>query len=142
MKSYIVIIEVKNTQPVAIYENGAACFTTIHLVHLEGKVKIPIHGYYGDLCKLTYSSRMFLQTVIITVVLFATAMSLASEQCKSGSVNQHLCHKTCNISHCSCIMTDATPFTSCTQKCNFLSSCPEMVCSGKLQLDFQYFYFI
>lgn len=69
--------------------------------------------------------------VVMGVVLFTTTL-IASEQCNDGYINQHLCQKTCNFTHCSCIMTETTPFTSCTQTCNFLSSCPQMVCSGKL----------
>ncbi|XP_073259287.1 uncharacterized protein [Porites lutea] len=67
----------------------------------------------------------------ITVILYATAMSVASEQCEDGSLNQHLCQKKCNFSHCSCKMTETTPFSSCSQNCNFLSSCPTMACSGR-----------
>ncbi|XP_078354062.1 uncharacterized protein LOC144638711 isoform X2 [Oculina patagonica] len=69
--------------------------------------------------------------VIIGVVLFTVAVSLADEKCKGGMINQELCQKTCNISSCFCDMTESSPFSSCTQKCHFSSSCPEMDCSGK-----------
>lgn len=69
--------------------------------------------------------------VIIGVALFTVAVSLADEKCKGGMINQELCQKTCNLSSCFCDMTDTSPFSSCTQKCHFSSSCPEMDCSGK-----------
>lgn len=76
---------------------------------------------------------MVQQTIIAVVmgVVLCTTTLIASEQCNDGYINQHLCQKTCNFTHCSCIMTETTPFTSCTQTCNFLSSCPQMVCSGR-----------
>ena len=70
---------------------------------------------------------------VIGVVLFAT-ISQADESCKGGNINQHLCQKTCNLTSCSCDMTDTSPFASCAQKCHFFSSCPEMVCSGELDI--------
>ena len=68
--------------------------------------------------------------VVLGVALFTT-ISQADDKCKGGNINQHLCQKTCNLTSCSCDMTDISPFTSCAQKCHFFSSCPEMVCSGK-----------
>lgn len=68
--------------------------------------------------------------VVIGVALLTT-ISQADEKCKGGNINQHLCQKTCNLSSCSCDMTETSPFTSCAQKCHFFSSCPVMVCSGK-----------
>ena len=67
---------------------------------------------------------------VIGVALIIT-ISQADEKCKGGKINQHLCQKTCNLTSCSCDMTDTSPFTSCAQKCHFLSSCPKMICSGK-----------
>lgn len=79
---------------------------------------------------------MFQQQAIVSAVLsiaLLTEVSLASsDNCQVvGSLNQHLCQKTCNRTQCSCIMTESTPFSSCAQKCNFLSSCPQMLCSGR-----------
>ena len=71
--------------------------------------------------------------IVIGVALFTT-ISQADEKCKGGKINQHLCQKTCNLTSCSCDMTDTSPFTSCAQKCHFSSSCPEMVCSGEPDL--------
>ncbi|XP_020611950.1 keratin-associated protein 5-5-like [Orbicella faveolata] len=68
--------------------------------------------------------------VVIGVALFMT-VSQADEKCKGGNINQHLCQKTCNLTSCSCDMTDISPFTSCAQKCHFFSSCPKMICSGR-----------
>ena len=68
--------------------------------------------------------------VVTGVALFMT-ISQADEKCKGGKINQHLCQKTCNLTSCSCDMTDTSPFTSCAQKCHFFSSCPKMICSGK-----------
>lgn len=74
-----------------------------------------------------------MQTLIavVTGVALFTSISQTDEKCKGGNINQHLCQKTCNLTRCSCDMTDTSPFTSCAQKCHFFSSCPKMICSGK-----------
>ena len=77
---------------------------------------------------------MIAQALVVVAVAMFTTLSLADEKCNGGNINQHLCQKTCNFSKCSCDMVETTPFSSCSQKCHFFSSCPEMVCSGKLDL--------
>ena len=92
-----------------------------------------VNCYYDWRLLYIYNHRIFLQTLIAVVIAVAlfTTISQADEKCKGGSINQHLCQKTCNLTSCSCDMTDTSPFTSCAQKCHFFSSCPKMICSGK-----------
>lgn len=75
---------------------------------------------------------MFQPALVLAVMtpFLLAAISLADETCKYGATNQNLCQKTCNSTHCACTMDGSSTFKSCTQKCNFLSSCRDMVCSG------------
>lgn len=68
--------------------------------------------------------------LVVLVTMFAT-FSRAEETCAGGHINQHLCQKTCYFNKCTCNMVDTTSFSSCSQKCHFLSSCPAMDCSGR-----------
>lgn len=68
--------------------------------------------------------------LVVLVTMFAT-FSRAEEKCAGGHINQNLCQKTCNFNKCTCDMVDTTSFSSCSQKCHILSSCPAMDCSGR-----------
>ena len=74
--------------------------------------------------------------LVVLVTMFAT-FSRAEEKCAGGHINQNLCQKTCNFNKCTCDMVDTTSFSSCSQKCHILSSCPAMDCSGNQTLFFQ-----
>lgn len=86
-----------------------------------------------------YSHRMLekmmtaVALLVVLVTMFAT-FSRAEEKCAGGHINQNLCQKTCNFNKCTCDMVDTTSFSSCSQKCHILSSCPAMDCSGNQTL--------
>lgn len=71
--------------------------------------------------------------LVVLVTMFAT-FSRAEEKCAGGHINQNLCQKTCKFNKCTCDMVDTTSFSSCSQKCHILSSCPAMDCSGNQTL--------
>ncbi|XP_032237611.1 keratin-associated protein 5-5 [Nematostella vectensis] len=76
----------------------------------------------------------------VFAIVTCAALCAALDVCEHGVVNQGLCQKTCFNESCSCTMSDQTDFSSCSQSCHFLHSCPGMTCTGRDVCDQKCFF--
>ncbi|RMX47966.1 hypothetical protein pdam_00005311 [Pocillopora damicornis] len=104
-------------------------------VKVRGRCHYFVNGKFSEyMCLMMLEKMMTAVALLVVLVTMFATFSRAEEKCAGGHINQNLCQKTCNFNKCTCDMVDTTSFSSCSQKCHILSSCPAMDCSGNQTL--------